>query len=491
MKPTQARLGSVDKSKIVLLAFIILFSVLLSIFGMKGTYSRYAQDDYCYGYRFRAAGFWEAQVTSYYQKTEYNSDRYTLTMVNGLSELIGGPDFAPYLPTITIITWAGIFTYLVFLILKPFRNIILSVLVALIIVFFTFFLSPNQYQNLFWTAAIHTYTTPVVLTTLILARIIHFTLAKKFTWLNGIEISVLCIFTGGFSEATTIWQFTIWLCGLFVLFFFKRDTLFRDARKPLVIAVFSTLFALAIMMMNPTNSIRASTYTHLGLFQIITQSLFFAEEFIRVSIKAAPLPFAIVFLLGLWLCWNFAPKRTENWKNSLGKLIIAIVVVYALCFTTMATYLYAAGVYPGDRAQLAIHFALICGLFLIGWILAGFISNLATKGTWPKSTSILIQLLGVLLFAYLIRAIPRVYDKYPLYQARAQAWDARQQLIMDEKSKGFTEITVPQFDSIYGITELKNDPNNWVNQCAAKYYGVQSITAVDGYLDTPAYPIGK
>jgi len=99
--------------------------------------------------------------------------------------------------------------------------------------------------------------------------------------------------------------------------------------------------------------------------------------------------------------------------------------------------------------------------------------------------------LAVMLLAYLGTKFPQVYDKLPLYQARATAWDARQQIILDSKAAGQIDITVPEFDSIYGITELGSNPGGWVNRCAAWYYGVESITAEDGYMGFGAYSIAK
>ncbi|MGD0878533.1 MAG: hypothetical protein ABSA01_10350 [Anaerolineales bacterium] len=61
---------------------------------------------------------------------------------------------------------------------------------------------------------------------------------------------------------------------------------------------------------------------------------------------------------------------------------------------------------------------------------------------------------------YLGTTFPQAYDKMSLYQARATAWDARQKMILDEKSAGQMNITVPKFDSIYGITELGANPAN-------------------------------
>jgi hypothetical protein len=84
-----------------------------------------------------------------------------------------------------------------------------------------------------------------------------------------------------------------------------------------------------------------------------------------------------------------------------------------------------------------------------------------------------------------------VFEKIQLYEARTNAWDIRQRMILNAKANGQADVTIPQFDSVYGITEIGSNPKNWVNICAAKYYGVNSITAMDHYQGIPAYPIGK
>ena len=48
--------------QIIVLLLIIIFIGLLSIYGIKGIYSRYAQDDYCYAYKVHDFGFWDMQI---------------------------------------------------------------------------------------------------------------------------------------------------------------------------------------------------------------------------------------------------------------------------------------------------------------------------------------------------------------------------------------------------------------------------------------------
>jgi hypothetical protein len=43
--------------------------------------------------------------------------------------------------------------------------------------------------------------------------------------------------------------------------------------------------------------------------------------------------------------------------------------------------------------------------------------------------------------------------------------------------EGQTDPIVPQFDGVLGVKELDVNANHWVNRCAAKYYGFNSIRA--------------
>jgi hypothetical protein len=168
-----------------------------------------------------------------------------------------------------------------------------------------------------------------------------------------------------------------------------------------------------------------------------------------------------------------------------------ILILYGLSVVVMLPSMYATSHYPGDRALLPAQFTLSACLFIIGWKLAEVLSVLQPNA-FPYRTSIIFQgLLGLTLCVYIVHIIPHVYDKLPAYQGRAQAWDLRQELILKEKASGIENVIAPAFDSIYGITELHYEANNWVNECAAKYYGVQTISTIDNYAGISTHPIGK
>jgi len=65
-------------------------------------------------------------------------------------------------------------------------------------------------------------------------------------------------------------------------------------------------------------------------------------------------------------------------------------------------------------------------------------------------------------------------------------WDAQHREIQAAKLQGFTRLTVralpatdydPRGNFHFGLRLIDSNPENWVNGCAAEYYGVDSIIA--------------
>ncbi|NOY98811.1 MAG: hypothetical protein GXP40_06365 [Chloroflexi bacterium] len=79
---------------------------------------------------------------------------------------------------------------------------------------------------------------------------------------------------------------------------------------------------------------------------------------------------------------------------------------------------------------------------------------------------------------YPLRAAWQAYQTVPEYQARAAAWDARDAQIWADKGQGMLDIEVIQLPGVARVKELDTDPDHWVNRCAARYYDVNSISAL-------------
>ena len=481
-------------NKLLLWSVILMFLGLLVGYGIKGFYSRYAADDYCYGYRVNQNGFFYNQIHSYTTLTEYSSNRFSLTLFNNVVEKIGGPQAIPFIPAAVIITWFLGLAYL-FIQISEIRfakeQTVIAIASAAVILFFTFYLAPNLYQILFWLSATNPYLTPLILLTTIAGRLLAVTKNNKTRWFNYVEFGLLSFLACGFSETAAVWQLALLSFGLFIAFIFKnRSAIAKNSIKPLSIIFLFALISLVIIVINPTNSIRGSPFSNPNLITLISKSIFHGEEFIRLSVFGKPLPFFAVFSFG-FLFSSLANSFKPNMKVLLLFLLLINLISLSLIIATMIPSMYAMSAYPGDRALLPAHFTLVLTIFINGWIANNLITKLVPNTIRLRMASI-YPMIGLVLLGYVTaRIAPRVYDDLDKYQLRAQAWDVRHQNIINEKKAGNQDIIVPAFDSAYSIFEIQDKSFHWINMCVANYYGVKTIVARQYYQDTPTYPIGK
>jgi hypothetical protein len=481
--------------RLIIFLLIFLFFGLLSIYGLKGSFSRYAQDDYCYGYRVRTMGFWNTQIRSYLYKAEYVSNRFSTTLAHSIVEELGGSKFVPYLASIELLAWLAALVYVSFqlqLVIFSKASYLTSVISALSIVFFSAYLAPNQYQILFWLAAMQTYFTPIIMATFVFGRLISIVRSPKFKIHFGIELFLLAFFAGGFSETTNLWQLTCWgFILVWSLIKQKKMIVAKNAIRPAFILVSSTTLALAALVFSPANLKGAPVPYHPNPFTLIWQSILYGFEFLWYGIRGTPLPYLVILLLGFFLGAVSTPSAEFRARDIAGVILAAVLVLVTVSVVVMLPAMYATSHYPGDRALLPAEVALVICLFISGWGTAYLVSVLKPGFFSIKAVLILQCLLGLALFGYIAHVIPHVYDKFPNYQSRAAAWDLRQGLILEQKAAGIQDVTAPAFDSVYSITELQYDAHNWVNRCAARYYGVRTISTVDDYARISAHPIGK
>jgi len=401
----------------------------------------------------------------------------------------------PFLPTLEMVAWfAGLF-FVSYQLQKAFHSRfepLSAIIPALTIVFFTLYLTPAQYQILFWLSAMQTYLTPLVLATFLFGCLVAVARSSKFRVIPAIGLGLLAFFAGGLSETTGLWQFACWslVLGWGVLFR-KRSSLARNIIRPALIMIGCVAVSLVIMASSPANFNTGAVFYHPTLITLILQSFSYGAGFLWLALKGTPLPYAVILLTGFFAGIGHSPKEAAKVRNLLVEILVVIAVLYALSVVTVLPSMYANSHYPGDRALLPAQFSLSVCLFIIGWKMAQVGLAWLPKAFSFRTLIVLQSLLGLLLCAYMVRTTARVYDRLPAYQGRAEAWDQRQALILQQKAAGIENVTAPAFEAVYGITELKYEPENWVNECAAYYYGVKTITTVEDYAGISAHPIGR
>jgi hypothetical protein len=120
---------------------------------------------------------------------------------------------------------------------------------------------------------------------------------------------------------------------------------------------------------------------------------------------------------------------------------------------------------------------MLAGLAMIAWQVGRMI-NQQWRGNWMFGIAILGIVLATL---YTARLVLANYRDLPGFQYRAQLWDRRDTEILDARKQGLKMIDVRVID-MYGlgvqdIMASKQINGQWVNNCAAQYYGADALRA--------------
>ena len=463
----------------VLVLMVLVFTLSLLPFIYTGTFSRYQADDYCFSSSLIQHGYFGSMIDGY----QTWSNRFSTYLVIGLIDKLDVLGMQ-ILPGVLIIGMMG-GLYLLFWNIKnrlnwPIDHTQVLILTAMT-TFFTIYTAPDQFQSFYWRSGSITYTLPVVLLPFLLALIIKLEMLKSgktIFLISCVLIFLLTLFNGGFSETTAAFQSVIF--G-FLLLLISRVT--HQEKRNLIIlllcALAGMLTAMIIMILSPGNDVRMGNMPDTpGIFRLIYLSFRFAAGFIYNTIKVSPLPVAVSCFLAFSLAflgnWHVKVLHGTRWVF-LGLPVTAYLLIVAIC----APSAYAQSAYPEARALLPaqwiltiaeISFFYMLGIWYQGW-------RLRNPKYEIKKSQTLIALLVVFFCFYPMRGALSTLGGVPEYQSRAAAWDKRSAFIMQEKAAGNRDLKVQELDSFGRIRELSDNPELWVNKCAAIYYGVQSITA--------------
>lgn len=171
----------------------------------------------------------------------------------------------------------------------------------------------------------------------------------------------------------------------------------------------------------------------------------------------------IAFFLSVSLIFYFIKSKNWNWNSS----ILRLSTVFFITSYFMAL-VFCVAVEPASHAMFSSTLMFILGTMglLVYWQQTSHSSLFSSKGI-RFSCFIMLGLLAL-----------TMYDHFCLYQQFA--W--RHEFILKQKEAGELHILVPPLEPmapwnayIYWC-DIDSDPNGYVSQGAAKYYGVKTIT---------------
>lgn len=201
----------------------------------------------------------------------------------------------------------------------------------------------------------------------------------------------------------------------------------------------------------------------------------------RVLLMARLVMVVFTGLLGWWL--GELNATWEHPQNLFAVLLTPVALAYLFSMLILPTSPLTEPPYPELRDYFksfpVLGVEILMGGLWLGWGLSRWLK--------PKYRRAMIVLLTL---AFLVQPIFDGYQAWltlPDFQLRAQMWDLRDAQIRQMANAGEKQITVQALDSLAGITELQENPSHWVNNCAAAFYGVESIRAVEPILNPPVH----
>lgn len=469
------------------------FVLALAAHAYIGFFSRYMADDYNTWRVVHARGFLSAQVHCYLGWT----GRFSFSLVVSVCSLIG-PGIVPFLPALLLASWVAAMVWAVHWIAWPGAlkfSYTETLLCAGLVIFATLKLAPDVVQSLYWQAGALSYLTPLILFSFYLG-LLGYSLQGATTHearpsaLRLGSAAFVTFAAGGFSEAYVVLQTSALCLAVIVGVRYAPAKLKAALRALLVAGLVGSLCALIVVALAPGNAVRQSYFPPPpGLFRILTLSTLYALGFGALSVFRQPLVFVLLLL------WPFltALKRPgrgaaadERGLRRAWLLVLVPIVVFALNISCIAPALYGTSAMLPRRAQVLLSFTLVCGAVV--WSRAAgeyavvalpFISRNAERLARLGSILMLILMLACpvasCVSTFALRARARAY---------AAAWDRQDKELRTAKDGGVQELTVEQigdFQSRLGLgrseLHLRTDPNFWINQAVAKYYGFRSIAA--------------
>ncbi len=466
------------------------FGMALLAYAYLGTFSRYYADDYCLTSSFLTSGFWKSQIELYASW----SPRFAGTFLLNLSEFFGRSAIRAW-TALTILLWAAALTWVFAEVMRTFRlasryTVGLGLVLAEALVFFTVQEAPQQYQSVFWRVGIITYTLPLVFLTALIGLIfnrVRKTAPERVTGWGAAVCALLAFFAGGFSETYVALQGGLLALALIGVWLGVKPPLHRNARLLVGAALAGSLLALLVVFVAPGNAVRLGTMpARPTLLALLRMSMTSAFVFIHSSLKEFAFQNLLTLLLPLLLTYGLYAREDNLPKIRPSTLTLSLILVpiigFLLVLAVCAPSAYAESAYPEARVLIEARFMMVAAMIVEGALLGISLGQLHRWAGEPVP-AFLQAFIGVL---FLCASLYPLYDarktvlEIPIYREWAAAWDAHDAAFRASVQKGVLDINLfdPQarsFDDFSGLLEISSDAKNWVNQCAAGYYGAHHL----------------
>lgn len=456
--------------------------LVLLIYAYLGIFSRHLADDYC-SVDFLGDNFFLALWENYVNV----SDRFSNFMLIAFSEAID-PHLVSILPALMLTLWVVGIAWLLFESSrfsgktwdKP-----LILTLTLLLVFLALLQAPNRFQILYWRSAMATHFAPLVFMPYLasfMLRSLFVAETKPVAFWAFPLIFLASFLIGGFSEPTVLVMISLLTLAIFSVWFWMKDPSRKTALTLLIWSFVGAVLALAVMALSPAHAFRLGSTPPPTIPILFARSFRYGVDFILNSFRTLPLPTFFTVLIPFLIFHNLylspRPALTLEQRKQIYLLLAVIPVLsYLLIVASFLPSVYGQS-FPVERARFAGQLLLVVGLMIEAALLGCAAAQFSAQAERGLPLALIASLLLTVAALYPLRAAWLALGEIPAYRERAALWDERDAKILLLVEQGQTDIMVHQFDGVQGVKEMDVNANHWVNRCAAKYYGLDSIRAV-------------
>jgi hypothetical protein len=460
----------------------------IGVYAYLGTFSRYLSDDYCEANFVNKDGPVIAVIDRYVAGEWRAANRYSNLLFVGFGELLGEHNM-PITTAGMVLLWPIGLSWSVHEFRKLFKvdwPVQTDCFLGATLGFFILLQAPNLFQTIYWRSSMMTHFAPIVFGSLFFA----FWLKQARRGLEHkiprhIQFGILfgTFILAGFSEPPVTTMVTALGLSLPAVWFWVKSPASKKLLTLLAWTFAGAFLGLMVMVLSPANFNMTNNDT-LGVIEILRDSFSFSYIFVLFSFKEIPLPNILSAAIpALVVLAYFQSQSVDEPRKSTARLVWTLILVSPFVMWILIAAGFSPSVYgqgfPVERMRFLARSIMSAAFMFEGALIGLLLRDLKLNIKQDVVQWIALGLLVLTGFVYPIRAAVNVYPaSVPEYQARAEMWDLRDAYIKRHAAAGEQDIIVPGYSGVYSIKELDDNPEHWVNICAARFYGVNSIRAV-------------
>jgi hypothetical protein len=494
MQPSQqenrpsSRSGAALISRLVEWIVLLCLGVVLILHIFTSTFTRLIADDYCTA----AFGLRDGLIGGLVLQYQTWAGQFSNILVKNFAGM-AGIQFIQLLPLIILLSWLLTATWAfrqVFLLLRvgesTFR--LPAFCAGLIFVACLIMLHPYAVQSVYWMAALVPYVSPLVIFTLWIGCVARFMGSDSpgRTRLTAYMVltSGLSFAAAGFSETFLVVQTAALSLFSIALLLFSRRSM-RNRMLLLMSCNFAAIVLAAILIIAaPGNAVRMSQFSVAAdAGNMIGSTIMYGISFVFAALFVFAPATTVAFAgLSVWLGYRLRPALPPL-NRYVPVLWLLATLGIALPF--VAVGMVFVGTLPPARTYIIPLFFISILLMSLGiWVGARLVRAFPdAAGKRRRLTSVLEMLLVV---SIVVAAIVNAGDTLrvlPAFQSFAAEWDQRDTQVRLAAAQGIRDIQLPppvhDLSERIGVVTISASPEFWINQCAARLYGVDTIIVAE------------